>query len=118
MSTIPFDSKEWKLVGSSKHNTVSKDGNSIVIESGPKTDWWRTAVGSDPESNVNRSSGPLYYLPIPSDATHWKAGVWISGSFEERFQQATIFLGVGDYSDQGAWAKAGIEVEDEQHNVG
>lgn len=118
MSSIPFDSDQWKLSDSNKSSKVKAGQHTLAIESGPKTDWWRTAVGSEPESGVNRSSGPLYYIEVPSDATQWKAGVWISGSFGERFQQATLFLGVGDYAGQGAWVKAGIEVEDEQHNVG
>jgi regulation of enolase protein 1 (concanavalin A-like superfamily) len=116
---IAFDSKQWKVCASSHAaNRTSAKGHQLVVESGEKTDWWRTAVGSEPESDVNRTSGPFRYIEVPDSATNWVAGVWISGWFYERFQQATIFLGSGDYANRGAWIKAGIEVEDETHNVG
>lgn len=117
-SLILFDSDKWQVKGSSLSSHVSQDGHQLSIVAASKTDWWRTATGSEPESAVNRNSGPIHYLEMPHSKTHWTVGAWISGTFEERFQQATLFLGVGEYSEQGAWAKAGIEVENEAHNVG
>jgi len=118
VSLIPFDSSKWLLKGSDNTKRVEKSESKLLIESGPKTDWWRTASGSEPESNVNRNSGPFYYVEVPTSKSHWKAGAWISGCFDERFKQATLFLGKGGYSNQGPWVKAGIEVEDGMHNVG
>lgn len=60
----------------------------------------------------------MRYFDVADETKHWKAGVWILGDFNERFKQATLFLGTGDYPAQGAWVKAGVEVEDGQHNIG
>ncbi|UZJ53728.1 hypothetical protein CBS101457_003048 [Exobasidium rhododendri] len=115
---VPFDSHRWKSRNTDSANRCDATSAKLIIESGPKTDWWRTAIGSEPESAANRSSGPFTYVEVPSDKEHWKAGAWISGSFDERFKQATLFIGRQGYADQGIWVKAGIEVEDGQHNVG
>jgi regulation of enolase protein 1 (concanavalin A-like superfamily) len=117
-SHVPFDSDRWTTKEPSTAASVDASPSKIVIESGPRTDWWRTATGSEPESAVNRASGPLYYLEVPNDRSHWKAGAWIAGCFDERFKQATLFIGREGYAHQGNWVKAGIEVEDGQHNVG
>lgn len=115
---IPFDSERWRNKAEEHANTIEVKGNNLTIVSGEKTDWWRTAKGSESESAANRTSGPIRYFEIEESEKHWKAGVWISGVFDERFKQATLFLGTGDYSEQGGWLKAGVEVEDDRHNIG
>lgn len=108
-SIIPFTSPRWQRLN---EGCFDASDNRLTITSGPNTDWWRTSSASEPEASVNRHSGPVVYIDIPQDETHWKAGVWISGDFTERFQQATLLLGAGDYeASNDPWIKAGVELE-------
>lgn len=108
-SGIPFTSPRWQRLN---EGCFDASDNLLTITSGPNTDWWRTSSASEPEASVNRHSGPVVYIDVPQDETHWKAGVWISGDFSERFQQATLFVGAGDYeASNDPWIKAGVELE-------
>lgn len=89
----------------------------MTVHSGRNTDWWSTAVGSVPESDAHRDSGPVAYKTLSSDAAKsWKFSAWISQEGRERFQQTTLFVKLG--KDEAKWLKSGIENEDGMQYVG
>lgn len=119
--TITMASKEWHFhdptetckyeVTQSSHNA----GETVTVHSGRNTDWWSTAVGSVPESDAHRDSGPVAYKTLSSSAaTGWKLSGWISQEGRERFQQTTLFVKLG----KDKWLKSGIENENEMQYVG
>lgn len=81
MSLNFYEDRTWKLAGDAK---VTKDAETQTIKlvSGPKTDWWRTPKGSEPESDVDRRSGPTYSTPVKGHK--WSAGVWMRVDLKER----------------------------------
>ncbi len=112
-----FDDGSWSLAGDA---TVDVSSPSVVkLTSGPKTDWWKTAVGASPESDVDRRSGPLYSFEVDAKRG-FKVGVWLRGKWISRFQQGTLFVHAGPKvgeADQN-WLKCGIEYEEEKQFLG
>lgn len=125
-SKIPFSSPDFRLTSILPSFSIDEDSSPhsiLTLQSGPKTDWWRTAKGSVPESNVNRRSGPVFSLPLDRSKGAFKAGVWMRGDLKERFQQVCLFLYAGEHvmprnTNQTNWLKAGVELEDGKENVG
>ncbi|PWZ03437.1 hypothetical protein BCV70DRAFT_197647 [Testicularia cyperi] len=101
----------------SKHqvrDTESGEGVDVDVHSGPETDWWSTAEGSTPESDAHRSSGPVAYRSVSVDsAKSWKLSGWVAQPGQERFQQTTLFVKLGE-----RWLKSGVENEGGLQYVG
>lgn len=127
--SITFASEGWNEYSSQVPSEVRHiDADNVHLIAGPKTDWWRTAQGSEPESAVSRNSGPVYAYKLDTAERNWVTGVYMAGTFAERFQQATLFVGVGDCFSSGnhsdrddqtdKWLKAGYEMEDGRQMIG
>lgn len=94
---------------------ASPDSGKITVHSGPNTDWWSTAVGSVPESDAHRTSGPVLYKTLSCNAsTNWTLSADLTQQGKERFQQTTLFVKLAD----NKWLKSGIENEDGMQYVG
>ncbi|KDN52218.1 hypothetical protein K437DRAFT_254400 [Tilletiaria anomala UBC 951] len=126
----PSQTKDAPIKAADSHSIAdeNKGVTTVILRSGPRTDWWRTAAGCHPESDVNRRTGPS--LTLHADArVNFTAGVWIRcGDFKERFQQGTLFVHAGSLSQmvtsQGKpaqnanWLKVGIEREGDDEFLG
>ncbi|SPO29984.1 uncharacterized protein UTRI_06297_B [Ustilago trichophora] len=111
----------------SSHTVSPTEGRStysISINSGPKTDWWTTAPGSQPESSAHRSSGPVVYQTFRlSPDQDWKLSGVVTQEGKERFQQTTLFVkrvnpNQGPNGQGQVWLKSGIENEGGRKYVG
>lgn len=119
MTILPFTESQWKGVQLSSKEDAKATHDQLQLRAGPKTDWWRSAKGSVPESDVDRHDGPLFVFDVEDSLQTWTASVWIAVEHKERFQQATLFIGQGDYqTNKEPWLKAGVEIEDEKQNIG
>lgn len=119
MTILPFTDANWKAVQVPSEDDVKITQTELQLRAGPKTDWWRSAKGSIPESDVDRHDGPLFVFDIKDDQQSWTASVWLAVNHKERFQQATLLVGQGDYqTGKEPWLKAGIEIEDGKQNIG
>ena len=114
----PHSSSSHTVTRSSTHPTSF----TISIDSGPNTDWWTTAPGSQPESSAHRDSGPVVYQTLSlASSQDWKLSGKVTQRGTERFQQTTLFIQRLDPSQdkQGqAWLKSGIENEGGRKYVG
>ncbi|CCF49733.1 hypothetical protein NDA11_000123 [Ustilago hordei] len=105
-------------------SSSSPASHSISISSGPKTDWWTTAPGSQPESSAHRSSGPVVYQTVRlSSSQDWKLSGLVRQEGTERFQQTTLFVKrinpkEGANGEGQLWLKSGIENEGGRKYVG
>ncbi|MCO5585172.1 hypothetical protein L7F22_039104 [Adiantum nelumboides] len=119
MAILPFTDPQWKGVQLPSKEDAKVAQTALELRAGAKTDWWRSAKGSIPESDVDRHDGPLYVFDVNDDEKSWTASVWLAVDHNERFQQATLFVGQGDYqTGKEPWLKAGIEIEDGKQNIG
>ncbi|KAJ1026342.1 hypothetical protein NDA16_002429 [Ustilago loliicola] len=105
-------------------SSTSPSSHSISISSGPKTDWWTTAPGSQPESSAHRSSSPVVYHTLQlSSSQDWKLSGLVRQEGTERFQQTTLFVKrinpeEGVNGEGQLWLKSGIENEGGRKYVG
>lgn len=122
---------QWKFHDPTSRSTYTVDRSTgtgagsytINISSGPRTDWWTTAPGSQPESSAHRTTGPLVYQTRHiSSCTSWRLSALVSQPGLERFQQTTLFIQrcSEEQSDMAAqlWLKAGVENEGGRQYVG
>lgn len=117
--SIPFTSNLWQGRLLTSPDDVKASASSLTLTAGSNTDWWRATHGSVPESDVDRHSGPLYVVEVADDQQTWTAGVWMAVEHGERFQQATLFVGQGDFvTARDPWLKAGVEIEEKRQNIG
>lgn len=122
-TNITFKDSRWTFHATSNDSVKYEENlDRVTIHASSKQDWWKTAPGSVPESNVDRRTGPLYMLRHDSlgKQENWTAGVWLEGiEFKEVFQQAALFVGQGDTPESlTSWLKAGIELDGGEQKIG
>ena len=81
MQPKAFDDGTWAPHGTSTSFEPIKDGaqqSAWKHVSSAKQDWWKTAVGASPESDVDRRTGPSMTFEVDA-SRNFEVGVWLAG---------------------------------------
>ncbi len=81
------------------------DGDTLIVTTGPKTDFWRA-----PDGTVVADSGHFRAQPINGD---FEAQVKLTGDYRDLYDQAGLLL----WLDEANWLKCGIELYDGAQQV-
>lgn len=122
MKPKPFDDGTWTPHGSTRSfEPTKRDGiqSAWWHVTDAKQDWWKTAKGASPESDVDRRTGPSVTFEVDA-SRNFEAGVWLAGEWTERFNQGTLFVHAGPRPGEPEqnWLKVGVEYEEETEFLG